>query len=53
MKAPCHNCGTECQLDPISMLCVDCLIQRSRDAKAKANPDFKQRQAGGESPSDD
>lgn len=54
MKAHCHQCGTNTDCEAFSGLCVDCLIERSKQnrpakkqvAARSEPPDYKKAQAG-------
>lgn len=49
MKARCHDCGVERDLEPFSMLCLDCLVAMAKRTKREPEQlayDFKVAQAG-------
>lgn len=52
MKAKCHDCGLERDLEPFNGLCIDCLIAMAKRStpdpiKGEALPhDWKKDQAG-------
>jgi hypothetical protein len=50
MKMRCHGCGKECDCEPFSGLCVECLIAMAkRDKPQPEKPfDYKAAQSGAE-----